>query len=354
MLLHNRIDSRILKQQMEKSQEERLTLSFYAYAHITSPEEFRDHLYASWLEFNILGRVYVSKEGINAQISVPNEQFESFKAQLDTIEFLGGIRLNVAIEDDGKSFFKLKIKVREKIVADGLNDASFDVTKRGRHISAEEFNRLTDDTNTIVVDMRNHYESEVGHFENAILPDADTFRDALPIVKETLTPYKDRTIIMYCTGGIRCEKASAYFKHLGFEHVHQLEGGIIKYARDIKAKGLPNKFKGKNFVFDERLGERISDEVISQCHQCGKACDTHVNCVNDACHLLFIQCEECAAKHEGCCSDECNSFIHLPEEEQKSLRKKYQQKRNVFKKGRADHLKEHWLNGAELTLKKDS
>lgn len=346
MLLHNRIDRKILKQQLEESREKRITLSFYQYAHINDPQAFRDKLFADWFAMGIFGRVYVAKEGINAQISVPQDGFDALQAYLDQIEMLRKIRLNLAVEDDGKSFYKLKVKVRNKIVADGLNDTSFDVTQKGKHVNAEEFNRLTDDPNTIVVDMRNHYESEVGHFENAILPDADTFREALPIVKETLAPYKDCNIIMYCTGGIRCEKASAYFKHLGFKNIHQLEGGIIKYAREVQAKGLPNKFKGKNFVFDERLGEKISEEVISHCHQCGKACDTHTNCKNDACHLLFIQCKECAERYEGCCSLPCKNFLHLPEEEQKQLRKKFQQKRNVFKKGRADHLKKHWLEQA--------
>ncbi|WKN31285.1 rhodanese-related sulfurtransferase [Porifericola rhodea] len=348
MLLHNRVDKRILKQQMEESEEKRTTLSFYNYARIDDPNTTRDQLYLDWSKFNVLGRVYLAQEGINAQINVPEDKFEAFKAYLNEVPFLKGVRLNIAVEKDKKSFYKLKIKVRTKIVADGLEDDSFDVSDRGKHVNAEEFNRLTDDPNTIVVDMRNHYESEVGHFENAILPDVDTFRDALPIVNETLQPYRDRNIIMYCTGGIRCEKASAYFKHLGFKNVHQLEGGIIKYAHEVKEKGLPNKFKGKNFVFDERLGERISDEVISHCHQCGKACDTHTNCRNDACHLLFIQCDECAKKYDNCCSNECKTFVNLPEEDQKTLRKQYQQKRNVFRKGRVDQLENHWLKDAPL------
>ncbi|MFP4093432.1 MAG: rhodanese-related sulfurtransferase [Cyclobacteriaceae bacterium] len=339
MLLHNRVDSRILKAKMEQSDEERITLSFYNYYHLSNPQQTRDELYQHWIKWPVYGRVYVAHEGINAQVSVPKDKFEAFAEELNRFSFLDHVRLNIAVEDDGKSFYKLKIKVREKIVADGLDDQTFDVTKKGKHVNAEEFNRLTDQPDTIVVDMRNHYESEVGHFENAILPDADTFRDALPIVVETLSPYKDKTIIMYCTGGIRCEKASAYLRHKGFTNVHQLEGGIIKYARDAQAQGLPVKFKGKNFVFDERLGERISDEVISHCHQCGKPCDKHTNCKNDACHLLFIQCDACAEKYEGCCSDDCRSFTHLPEEEKQQQKKKYLKQRNVFRKGRVDHLK---------------
>jgi UPF0176 protein len=223
--------------------------------------------------------------------------------------------LNIAVDDNGKSFFKLNIKLRNKIVADGLDDSTFDVTKRGKHLSAPEVNALLDKPDTIVVDMRNHYESEVGHYKNAICPDVETFREALPIVEDLLANKKSEPIVMYCTGGIRCEKASAYYLHKGFEQVYMIDGGIIEYTRQCEELNLPNKFIGKNFVFDERLGERISDDVISKCHQCGAPCDIHKNCANAACHVLFIQCDACAAKLQACCSQECTEFNTLPEEE---------------------------------------
>ncbi len=339
MSLHNKVDKKILKDQIQKDSSKRTTISFYQYHHIVQPNTFRDELYERWEKLGVLGRVYLAKEGINAQVSVLTEKLETFKENLYAIGFLNGVRLNLAVEDDGKSFYKLKIKVRDKIVADGLNDDTFDATKKGKHLSAEAFNEITDQEDTVLVDMRNHYETEVGHFENAICPDVDTFRDSLPIIEDMLEENKDKPLVMYCTGGIRCEKASAYFKHKGFKNVYQLEGGIIKYAHDIKKKGLKNKFIGKNFVFDERLGERISDEVISQCHQCGAPCDTHTNCTNEACHLLFIQCEDCAKKHSGCCSEECHDFIKLPIEEQRVLRKGRKKVQNIFKKGRSEKLK---------------
>jgi UPF0176 protein len=143
---------------------------------------------------------------------------------------------------------------------------------------------------------------------------------------------------MYCTGGIRCEKASAWFKHRGFENVHQLEGGIIKYANDAKERGIENKFIGKNFVFDERRGERITEDIVSICHQCGKPADVHTNCVNDACHLLFIQCDSCKDKMENCCSSECQEMIHLSAEEQKEFRKGINNSNKIFKKGRSNKL----------------
>ena len=321
MQLHNKVNNEELKLRLEQSGQPRKTLSFYRYHQISNPHQFRDDLYLKLYQLEVYGRIYVASEGINGQISVPEVRYNEFVRELYSIGFLNGVRLNEAVDDDGRSFYKLKIKVRDKIVADGLDDKSFDVTRRGEHLDALKFNELTQREDTIVVDMRNHYESEVGHFENAIRPDVETFREALPIVEGLLQDHKDKHIVMYCTGGIRCEKASAYFKHKGFDKVYQLDGGIIEYARRVRELGLENKFLGKNFVFDERLGERISQEVIAHCHQCGKPCDDHTNCANDACHILFIQCSDCQEKYESCCSEKCQKFNQLPEEERKELRK---------------------------------
>ena len=340
MQLYNTLSAKQRAALIDEAGEERLTLSFYAYTHIEHPSEFRDQLFVSWDALDVLGRIYVAREGINAQLSVPAPRFDAFKDHLDAIAFLKDVRLNIAIEQDNKSFLKLKIKVRDKIVADGLNDDSFDVTNKGVHLNAAEFNSLTSAEDTIVVDMRNHYESEIGHFEGAITPDVDTFRDSLPIIEMELSEHKsNKNLVMYCTGGIRCEKASAYFKHKGFERVYQLEGGIIEYARQVKNQGLDNKFIGKNFVFDERRSEAISDDVIATCHQCGSPCDTHVNCANDGCHLLFIQCPSCAKKLDNCCSNSCASVVALPENKQRELRKGTHNSNKIFKKGRAHHLK---------------
>jgi UPF0176 protein len=331
--LHNRTDRRLLKQRALESREARTTISFYKYASIADPHAFRDQLYALFQGLGVLGRIYVAQEGINAQISVPNEQFDAFKNALYGISFLDGLRLNTAIEDDGKSFFALIIKVRPKIVADGIEDPDFDPSNYGVHLNAAEFNALTDQPDTIVVDMRNHYESEVGHFKQAIIPPVATFREELPYVAELLEEHRDKNIVMYCTGGIRCEKASAYLKYRGFKQVFQLNGGIIEYARQVKSQGLQNKFVGKNFVFDERLGERISADVIAHCHQCDAACDTHTNCANSYCHILFIQCPDCRAQYNGCCSSACAEFMQLPEAERKELGKTMRFNGTTFGKG---------------------
>lgn len=319
--LRNLTNQEKLKEKIKNDPTPRTTVSFYQYAKIEDPQKFRDELFVKFSEIGVLGRIYVAFEGINAQISIPTENFDKFKAYLYSFPFLKGVRLNIAVEDDSKSFWVLKIKVREKIVADGITDETFDVQNRGEYLTAEKFNEVTNNPETVVVDMRNYYEYEVGHFENAIEIPSDTFREQLPMAVEMFEDKKDTPIVMYCTGGIRCEKASAYFKHQGFKQVFHLEGGIIKYVHDVNEKGLENKFKGKNFVFDSRLAEKISDDILSKCHQCGNPSDTHTNCENRACHLLFIQCEECKEKYNGCCSEECKEISSLPEEKQKELRR---------------------------------
>lgn len=338
MQLSNKVDKRILKQELLNSTDSFVTISFYRYKFIENPQALRDELYRAWYAMGVKGRIYLAQEGINAQLSVPEKYLEIFDTHLQMFSLTKNIRRNFAVEQ-GKSFFKLKILVRDKIVADGIDDPTFDSSNCGVHLGAKEFNEMMAHPDAVIIDFRNHYESEVGHFQNAVLPDVDTFREQLPKVAEEFKDNKDKPILMYCTGGIRCEKASAYMKHKGFNQVFQLEGGIIKYAKDCKEHGIEPKFIGKNFVFDERLGERITEDIIAVCHQCGKPADTHTNCINEACHLLFIQCDNCKEAFENCCSPECMDFIKLPIEQQKELRKGIDKGRQVFKKGRAEHLK---------------
>jgi UPF0176 protein len=333
-LLHNRVSNEELKQRLMEESFHRVTISFYHYFPIQNPQQFRDELYRSLNALGVFGRIYVAKEGINAQISVPEQHMDAFRETLYAIQPLNGIRLNIAVDDDGKSFWVLKIKVRDKIVADGIEDPSFDMENRGKYVNAVQMNEMLDSGNTIVIDMRNHYEYEVGHFESALEIPSDTFRDQLPMAVDMMKGKEEQNIIMYCTGGIRCEKASAYMLHKGFKNVFHLEGGIINYARQIKDAGIDSKFIGKNFVFDNRLGERITDDVIAKCHQCGKPADTHTNCRNNGCHLLFIQCESCAQAFEGCCSTACKDTLAMPVERQKELRKGVENGQNIFNKSR--------------------
>jgi len=333
-ILHNRINNAELKAKLMAETELRTTISFYQYFLVQNPKEFRDYLYKNLHILKVFGRIYVAKEGINAQISVPFSHFNVFRDFLYSMDALNGVRLNIAVDDDGKSFWVLKIKIREKIVADGIEDPAFNMHTKGKYVDAAGMNELMQQPDTIVIDMRNHYEYEVGHFEKALEIPSDTFREQLPMAVDMMKGNEDKNIIMYCTGGIRCEKASAYMLHKGFKNVFHLEGGIINYARQVKENQLETKFTGKNFVFDERLGERITEDVIASCHQCGKPCDTHTNCKNEGCHLLFIQCPECAEKYQGCCSDACVETIHMPRERQEQIRKGVDKGQNIFNKSK--------------------
>ena len=320
MQLHNKIDKEVLKAQLMGESFQRKTISFYRYFYLNQPQEFRDALYKDWFELDCLGRIYVAREGVNAQMSVPEHHFESFLESLKKYDIFKEIPIKYAVEDDGKSFYKLTIKVRPKLVADGLKDGAFDVTNVGKHLSGIEFHQQLSESGTVVVDMRNLYESEIGHFENAILPEADTFRAELEMALDLLKDKKEDKVLLYCTGGIRCEKASAYLKHHGFKDVNQLHGGVLEYVRQIKEEGLDSKFLGKNFVFDARMAEDVNGQILASCHQCGSPFDTHKNCANDPCHLLFIQCPNCAEEYQNCCSAECKDEYQAFLEDPTSLR----------------------------------
>jgi UPF0176 protein len=335
MQLYNKLNKKEILDLINKAGGKRLTLSFYKYHNIKNPNIFRNYLFVEWNNLNVLGRIYVAHEGINAQLSVHSNKLIEFKKSIDSISFLKGVRLNIAIEHSNDAFLKLKIKIKDKIVADGLETNDYDLNINGRHVDANEFNQLLDDKKTITIDMRNHYESEIGHFKGAELPDVDSFRESLPLIKKKYENFKkNKNILMYCTGGIRCEKASAYLIANGYENVFQLSGGIIEYTREVNENNIENKFIGKNFVFDNRLSERVSAEIISNCHQCGNKSDKHTNCNNEACHLLFIQCEDCAKKYNGCCCKKCEKVYLLPIDQQKKLRKGKKNSNKIFKKGR--------------------
>lgn len=332
--LHNRVSRKELKEKALQDTTPRTTFSFYCYFPIDNPESFRNKWYKTLNILQVLGRIYIAKEGINAQISCPNDHVEKLREFIYAEPAMNHLRLNKAVDENRNSFYVLDIKVRNKIVADGIDDPAFSMENKGRYVDAATFNEMVKDPNTMVIDMRNHYEYEVGRFKNAIEIPSDTFREQLPMAAEMFKEDKERNIIMYCTGGIRCEKASAWMLHNGYKNVFHLEGGIIHYINNVRDHHLENNFIGKNFVFDERLGERITSDILSNCHICGKPCDTHVNCANASCHLLFIQCDDCRAALSNCCSEACKETILLDESEQKKLRKGVDKGRNIFNKSK--------------------
>ena len=318
--MHNKKSNDELKKNLEREDFERFNLSFYKYCLIDNPKDLRNKLYLDLINLEIIGRIYVSEEGINAQVCVPKHNLEIFKSYIHSIDLFSDIKFKHAIEE-GVSFSKLKILVRNEIVAYKIPKGSYDMKKIGVHLKPIDFHRSIKEKDSVVVDMRNYYESEVGRFKNAITPNAHFSKELLPKVAKILIGNEDKKVHLYCTGGIRCEKASSYLIKKGFKEVYQLEGGIIQYAHDMKKNDLESEFIGKNFVFDDRMGERVTSDIVGQCHQCKSPSDNHKNCKNQACHILFIQCNQCAKKYNDCCSEPCNKFLQLDLETQKKLRK---------------------------------
>lgn len=321
MILYNKLDKAVLNQRLKDETFKRITVSFYRFVQVDDPQALRDELFIALSGMQVNGRIYVAAEGVNAQCSVPAHHFNDFENYLKLHPLLHDVLLNKAVDDDGQSFYKLKILVKHKVLSDGLDNSSFDIFDVGEHLDARAYHEKLAQPGAVVVDLRNHYEHEVGRFEGAILPDVDTYKESLPVIVDLLRQTKPEQVLLYCTGGIRCEKFSAYLRHKGFAKVYQLRGGVVNYAHQVKKLGLESKFVGKNFVFDDRLGERITPDIIARCHQCGQPADLHVNCANDACHILFIQCENCAATYKHCCSAACLEVIGLSDKEQKQLRK---------------------------------
>ncbi|WP_052456823.1 oxygen-dependent tRNA uridine(34) hydroxylase TrhO [Candidatus Ishikawella capsulata] len=312
-ILHNRISNKELKERMIRDNGSRITLSFYKYFNIEDTKAFRDLLWTGLTNLKVFGRIYIANEGINAQISVPTPLYESMRNYIYSLDkCLYKVHMNCSLEENTKAFWVLRVKIRANIVADGISDKNFnfDYNHVGTYIKAHTVNAMFKDPNVLFVDMRNSYEYEIGHFTNALKISANTFRDQLAVLINKLKEYKNKKIVLYCTGGIRCEKATAWMIYNGFKKVYHIEGGIIEYVRCAREHKLPVYFHGKMFVFDERMSERISDEIISNCYQCYCICDRQVNCINNKCHVLFIQCNKCAETYNNCCSKLCKENLY--------------------------------------------
>jgi UPF0176 protein len=318
-LLFNRLNKEQALEKISQEDFSRKTVSFYRYVIVEDTQQMRDELYKEWQDLGVFGRIYIAREGINAQICVPEPHWEEFIEKLYAYPEFKNMPFKVAVEEPSESFWKLIIKVKHQIVADGLTEDDYDVTDVGQHLKPEEFNQALE-KGAICVDMRNQYESRIGKFEGALTPDVDTFREELPMVKNMLKGKEDQKVLLYCTGGIRCEKASAYLKKQGFKDVNQLHGGIINYAHEMAKKGQKSRFVGKNFVFDDRIAEAITDDVLADCDQCGDDCDRYVNCSNAMCNLLFIQCEKCGEQMNHACTPKCRKISLMPIEKQRKLR----------------------------------
>lgn len=306
-IVHNYISKKELKKNILLQSHPRFILSFYKYFNIEELKNLRDKIYKNFYKYNILGRVYIAHEGINAQISIPVHRYSVLKNFLYKLHpELNNIRINKTFDINNiKAFWFLSVKIKKYIVNDGIIDPFFTFKHVGIYINAEKVNLMLNDKNTIFVDMRNSYEYKIGHFPGALEIKSNTFREQLKNVIKVMYYARNKNIVMYCTGGIRCEKATSWMIFNGFKNIYHIEGGIIGYVNEAKKKRLPILFQGSNFVFDNRMSEKISEDVISTCKQCNKPSEKYVNCSYNICHLLFIQCHDCAINFKNCCSFNC-------------------------------------------------
>ena len=282
---------------------EYLNLLYYCYSRIEDPELFREQHHYRCLELNLKGRIIVASEGLNGTVSGLRADCEQYMKDVQSDPRFGHVEFKVEVVPD-HTFTKLHVRVKPEIVHASLTH--IDPTKRtGAYVEPEEFRKILKEQpeDTVILDVRSNYEHEVGRFKNALTLDIENFRDFPEKVKE-LESLKDKKVITYCTGGIKCEKASAYLLEQGFKDVHQLHGGIIKYG--IEAEG--EDFEGKCYVFDNRIVKdlnKVNPTIVSRCYVTGVPSDRMVNCANPHCNKHIPMSEEGALVYNGCCSEEC-------------------------------------------------
>jgi len=282
------------------------TLLYYCYSRIEDAEQFASNHLQFCKSLNLVGRIIVADEGLNGTVS---GTAESCKIYMDTLHADPRFsKIDFKIDDvEEPSFIKMHCRYKTEIVHSGLRDPGIinPEMKTGIHLEPADFVKIKDDQDVVIVDVRSNYEHSIGRFKNAITFDIENFRDFPAMINE-LAQYKDKKIVTYCTGGIKCEKASALLIHEGFENVYQLHGGIIKYGKEAGGED----FEGKCYVFDNRVAvdvNTVNPVVISTCRNCGAHTTKMINCANPECNEHFTQCDECGEKLDGACSEICQA-----------------------------------------------
>jgi UPF0176 protein len=281
-------------------------LLYYKYVHIEDHEQFAAEHLQYCQDLGVKGRILVAEEGINGTISGTVQQTEQYMNDMHNDPRFSDMKFKID-EAEEHVFKRISVKPRSEIVSFKLEDDVDPNELTGERLSPQQFFEELQKDDVIVVDGRNDYEYDIGHFRGAVRPDVEAFRDFPQWIEENLSEHKDKRILTYCTGGIRCEKLSGYLKREGFEDVAQLEGGIVSYSKDPEVQG--RLFDGKCYVFDERISVPINltdeDVIVGKCYYCGKPEDRYVNCANPECNKQHICCPECEDKYKRSCSDEC-------------------------------------------------
>ncbi|HII1397679.1 TPA: rhodanese-related sulfurtransferase [Staphylococcus aureus] len=280
-------------------------LLYYKYTTIDNPEQFaQDHL-AFCKAHNLKGRILVSTEGINGTLSGTKEKTEQYMAHMHADERFKDMVFKID-EAEGHAFKKMHVRPRKEIVALDLEEDIDPRHTTGQYLSPVEFRKALEDDDTVIIDARNDYEFDLGHFRGAIRPNITRFRDLPDWIKENKALFADKKVVTYCTGGIRCEKFSGWLLKEGFEDVAQLHGGIATYGKDPETKG--QYWDGKMYVFDDRISvdiNQVEKTIIGKDWFDGKPCERYINCANPECNKQILVSEENEAKYLGACSYDC-------------------------------------------------
>ena len=282
--------------------EKLIVTSFYKYVSLSNLENFQKEHLDFCNEIGIKGKVLIGTEGINASISGNKEQIKEYKKKLKTYKEFSDIKFKDT-ESTYHPFRKTIVRIRKEIVTSNFN---VDPTKTGHHLSPKELKNMYDKKEDfVIIDARNNYESKIGKFKNAITPKIETFREFTKVIAK-LNKYKNKKIVMYCTGGVRCEKASALLIKKGFKDVNQIDGGILNYIEQYP----DTYFEGRCFVFDDRLSipSGKSNNEITLCEKCHIPCGKYSNCMNAKCNKLVIHCDECKIQYKDACSKKCRNL----------------------------------------------
>lgn len=282
-------------------------LLFYKYTEFECPKRILKWQMKICKELNLTGRIIIAHEGINGTVGGSDESTERYKKILKEHPQLQDMDIKESA-GGAECFHNLRVVVKDEIVNLGLKEKAAHITNTGVHLTPEEVHTLLSDKpeDLIVLDTRNVVESAIGAFEGAVKADINHFRDFPQYVDEHLDEYRDKKVLMYCTGGVRCERATAYLKEKGVaQEVYQIEGGIHRYAE----KYPDGHFRGKNYVFDRRISVKINDDILGSCSLCDKPCDDYNNCLNALCNKHYITCASCADQFNKCCSNTCKDLL---------------------------------------------